>query len=262
LILFSSECSDLRKGLAMRYPAPAEGIFISRPNRFLAKVQIAGEEVLCHVKNTGRCRELLRPGARLILQHHDNPRRRTAYSVIGVYKGDVLVNMDSQAPNQVAYEWALAGADGLFGEVVSVKREQTYGNSRFDLYLECIGETGAASRIFMEVKGVTLEEDGVARFPDAPTERGLKHVEELVSCGKEGYGACLLFVVQMKGVVRLEPNWQTHRAFGEALLRAKSAGVRILAYDCLVTTDSLTLCKSLPVLLKNEQEYGRITYPV
>ena len=233
----------------MRYPNTVTGTFLSRPNRFLAHVLVDGEDTLCHVKNTGRCRELLQPGAKLILQHHDNPGRRTAYSVIGVYKGEVLINMDSQAPNQAAYEWALAGADGLFGTIVEVRREKTYGNSRFDLYLESADEEGVLHRTFIEVKGVTLEQDGVARFPDAPTERGVKHVEELAACLQDGYEACILFVVQMKGIRYWEPNWVTHPAFGEALCRAQEAGVRLLVYDCLVTEDSMQIDEPLPVKL-------------
>ena len=236
----------------MTYPDITTGTFLSRPNRFLAHVLVDGVDTLCHVKNTGRCRELLQPGARLILQHHDNPARRTAYSVIGVYKGDVLINMDSQAPNQAAYEWALGGADGLFGTILQVKRERTYGNSRFDLYLEAADEDGVSRKIFMEVKGVTLEQDGVARFPDAPTERGVKHVEELAACLQDGYEACILIVIQMKGICRMEPNWGTHEAFGEALCRARQAGVRLLAYDCLVTENSMMLDQPLPVCLDRQ----------
>ena len=234
---------------AMKYSNITTGTFISRPNRFLAHVLVNGVDTLCHVKNTGRCRELLQPEAKLILQHHDNPARRTDYSVIGVYKGDVLINMDSQAPNQAAYEWVVAGADGIFGNVVEVKREKTYGNSRFDLYVESVDEDGVLHRTFIEVKGVTLEQDGVARFPDAPTERGVKHVEELTACLQDGYEACILFVIQMKGIRHWEPNWVTHEAFGEALCRAKEAGVRLLAYDCLVTEDSMQIDASLPIVL-------------
>ena len=233
----------------MKYFPVTVGYFIARPNRFLARVMVNGEEVLCHVKNTGRCRELLIPGARLVLQQHDDPKRRTAYSVIGVYKGNTLINMDSQAPNQAAFEWVMGGADGLFGTVNLVKREKTYGNSRFDLYLEA-----GSRKIFMEVKGVTLEQNGVARFPDAPTQRGVKHVEELTACLRNGYEACLLFVVQMKGICRMEPNWITHEAFGQALCRAEAAGVKILAYDCMVTEDSMVLDHQLPVRLERPKE--------
>lgn len=232
----------------MNYSNITTGIFLARPNRFLAKVLVDGRAVLCHVKNTGRLRELLQPGARVVLQCHDDPKRRTAYSLIAVYQEDVLVNIDSQAPNQAACEWALSGADGLFGPILLVKREKTYGNSRFDLYLEADG-TEETRRIFMEVKGVTLERNGAACFPDAPTERGVKHVEELAACLKDGYEAALLFVVQRKGLVRMEPNWSTHEAFGEALVRARRAGVRLLAYDCLVTQESMNLDAPLPVCL-------------
>ena len=236
----------------MHYDNITTGTFLSRPNRFLAHVLIDGVDTLCHVKNTGRCRELLVPGATLVLQHHDDPSRRTAYSVIGVHKGDVLINMDSQAPNQVAYEWALAGADGLFGTVLEVKRDRTYGNSRFDLYVESADEDGVLHRTFIEVKGVTLEQDGVARFPDAPTERGVKHVEELTACLSDGYEAAILFVVQMKGISHWEPNWITHEAFGQVLCRAQQAGVRLLAYDCLVTENSLQIDRPLPIRLERQ----------
>ena len=233
----------------MKYGRVTTGTFLARPNRFLARVQISGGEEVCHVKNTGRCRELLVPGAGLVLEIHDNPKRKTAYSVIGVYKGNTLINMDSQAPNQAAYEWVKEGADGIFGKVTEVKRERTYGESRFDLYLEAQSEDGALRRIFMEVKGVTLENDGVARFPDAPTERGVKHLEELEACQKDGYVACILFVVQMKGIHRLEPNRQTHAAFADALKRAEESGVKVLAYDCLVTEDSMRLDQPIEVNL-------------
>ena len=143
----------------------------------------------------------------------------------------------------------MAGADGIFGNVVEVKREKTYGNSRFDLYVESVDEDGVLHRTFIEVKGVTLEQDGVARFPDAPTERGVKHVEELTACLQDGYEACILFVIQMKGIRHWEPNWVTHEAFGEALCRAVEEGVRLLAYDCLVTEDSMQIDASLPLVL-------------
>lgn len=267
----------------MEYQEIAEGTFLSRPNRFLAWVNIGGQDTLCHVKNTGRCRELLIPGARVIVEHHTNPARKTAYSLIGVYKGDVLFNMDSQAPNQAAWEWAVRrGADGRFGRLLSVRREARYGQSRFDLYLEAAAgatgtpdpaETGgegdgrrdrdpdgrelpANRRIFMEVKGVTLEANGIARFPDAPTERGLKHVRELIGCKQAGYEACLLFVVQRKGVLRVEPNWDTQPAFGEALLEARQAGVQLLAYDCIVTPGSLRLDAPVAVSLEKREAWA------
>ena len=200
----------------MRYDKIAGGIFLSRPNRFIAKVMMDGKEVTAHVKNTGRCRELLAAGARLVLERSDNPLRKTAASVIGVYKGDRLVNMDSQAPNLAAFEWAQAGADGLFGKI-------------------------------LEVKGVTLVADGVARFPDAPTARGVKHLEELASCRRAGNGAAVLFVIQTEGMDLFRPNWETHAEFGQALLRAQQAGVKVLAYDCLVREDEMVLNR--PVLV-------------
>lgn len=235
----------------MRYGETVEGKFISRPNRFLAWVQIEGQDTLCHVKNTGRCRELLRPGARVILTHHDTPGRKTAYSLTAVYKGDTLFNIDSQAPNQAVWEWITQRqADGRFGRIVTARREVTYGHSRFDLYLE----TEEGRRIFVEVKGVTLETDGTARFPDAPTERGLKHVRELTGCAGAGYGACLLFVLQMKGSIWVEPNWATQPDFGRALQEAVEAGVQILAYDCLVTPDSMQLDRPVAVRLEREED--------
>ncbi len=231
----------------MRYDKIAGGIFLTRPNRFIARVMMEGKEVTAHVKNTGRCRELLVPGARLLLELSDNPKRKTAASVIGVYKGDRLVNMDSQAPNLAALEWVQAGADGLFGEIYEVRREKTYGNSRFDLYLET--ESGPW---FVEVKGVTLFADGVARFPDAPTERGVKHLEELAACHRDGYGAAVLFVIQTEGMDLFKPNWETHREFGRALHRAGQAGVKILAYDCLVQENGMQLHRPVPVDLNEE----------
>ena len=233
----------------MKYKNVMEGVFLSRPNRFIAKVTADGREMTAHVKNTGRCRELLLPGARVILEKSDNPLRKTAVSLIGVYKGERLVNMDSQAPNQAAFEWVKSGADGLFGKILEVKREKTYGHSRFDLYMET--EEGPW---FMEVKGVTLFDGGVARFPDAPTQRGLKHVEELTACRRAGYGAAILFVIQTKGMDRMEPNWETHREFGRALLQAGQAGVRILAYDCLVREDEMLLNR--PVAVNLEEKPG------
>lgn len=224
----------------MQYSNISEGIFLSRPNRFIAQVEIEGREETVHVKNTGRCKELLIPGTKVLLTGSANPARKTAYDLVSVYKGDRLVNMDSQAPNEMAAEWVRDG--GLIPGVTAVRREKVFGNSRFDLYIEA-GER----RIFMEVKGVTLEENGVARFPDAPTERGVKHVEELAECVKAGYEAYLLFVVQMKGVTRLEPNWQTHPAFGEALRYASLQGVRILAYDCRVFPGTVEIDSPVPV---------------
>lgn len=231
----------------MKYENMREGIFRERPNRFIAHVEIDGKMEICHVKNTGRCRELLLPGARVWLEHHDSAKRKTAYSLIGVYKGEILVNLDSQAPNQVAEEWLREGSGDRFGKMELVRREVTYGASRFDLYFEYEDGDGARRRAFMEVKGVTLEEDGVARFPDAPTERGVKHVKELEKCLTDGYEAYLLFVVQMDGTSRFEANRPRHGAFADALAEAHEAGVQILAYDCQVEPDSLRIRKELPV---------------
>lgn len=232
----------------MRYEHTVPAVFIERVNRFIAYASIDGVRVKCHVKNTGRCRELLLPEAKLILQHHPGALangRKTEYSLINVCKqmphGPELVNMDSQAPNQAAAEWLLGG--GL-GGVTDVRREVTYGNSRFDLTFMQDG-----TRSYMEVKGVTLEQDGVARFPDAPTERGIKHLKELEHAAAEGYRAYALFVIAMKGVRSFEPNMATHPAFGEALAHAAASGVQILAYDCTVTEDSLTIDAPIPVIL-------------
>lgn len=226
----------------MKYRKITEAKFINRPNRFIANVELNGEAIQVHVKNTGRCRELLIPGVSVILEESDNPSRKTKYDLVCVKKNNQWVNIDSQLPNKVAAEWIRGG--GLFKEEVQVFTERTYGNSRFDLYIE-----SERRKAFIEVKGVTLEEDGVARFPDAPTERGIKHLNELVKCMEDGFEAYVLFVIQMKGIYRFEPNWKTHREFGEALLNASENGVKILAYDCLVTDDSMEISNPVPVYL-------------
>lgn len=224
----------------MKYENIKEGFFLSRPNRFIAMVEIDGKEEKAHVKNTGRCRELLIPGTKVFLQEHDNPNRKTKYSLIGVKKGEVLVNMDSQAPNKVVGEWLSEG--GIYKNLTFLKAEQTYGTSRFDFYIE-----GDGKKAFVEVKGVTLEEDHVARFPDAPTERGIKHMEELIRCLEEGYEAYIVFVIQMKGVIRFEPNERTHPVFGEILRKAEKAGVHVLAMDCQVERDELKVDQMIPI---------------
>lgn len=226
----------------MRYHNIEKAIFLERPNRFVAVVDRNGQRDICHVKNTGRCMELLVPGARVYLEKSGNPARKTKYDLVCVKKGNTIVNMDSQIPNAVVSEWIENG--GLFREVSLVKPETKYGSSRFDLYLEADGK-----KIFMEVKGVTLEEDGVARFPDAPTVRGIKHIQELVKCMEEGYEAYIFFVIQMKGVNAFEPNDRTHREFGEALRFAAKRGVHILAYDCTVTEDSIAIDSDIEVRL-------------
>lgn len=215
----------------MQYGTMVEGIFVSRPNRFIAKVIIDGMETVCHVKNTGRCKELLVPGCRVWLQRENGEKRKTLFSLITVEKDGRLVNLDSQAPNRVAFEWIERTM-----QVEGLRREKTYGSSRFDLYFEKDGR-----KCFMEVKGVTLEEDGVALFPDAPTERGVKHIQELMACQLDGYDAYLLFVIQMKGVHVFRPNDRTHPEFGQALRAAATAGVNIMAVDCVVEKDSLMI---------------------
>lgn len=224
-----------------------EGVFLSRPNRFIAYVKVDGREEKCHVKNTGRCRELLVPGCKVYLEESENPNRSTRFDLVATEKkiGDssILINMDSQAPNSVVEEWLRKGE--LFGEKAEVKREVTYSDSRFDFSIT--DESGRIS--FLEVKGCTLEKNGVVMFPDAPTERGVKHVKELIKAKKEGYGAYILILVQMCGVKYFVPNWDTHPAFGEALRDAERNGVVILCYDSIVTSDSITLFKSVPIVL-------------
>lgn len=224
----------------MRYKETEKAVFLKRPNRFIAEVEIQGKRETVHVKNTGRCKELLIPGTEVILEKSGNPNRKTKYDLICVNKQGRLINMDSQIPNKAAEEWIRKG--GLFPEEVSIRPEKKYGNSRFDLYVE-----SPVRRAFVEVKGVTLEEDNVVRFPDAPTVRGIKHVEELIHCMEEGYEAYLLLVIQMKGVKKFMPNWDTQPEFGEALIKAEKAGVKILARDCLVTEDTIEIQEEVPV---------------
>lgn len=218
----------------MRYEHIVTGTFISRPNRFIAMVDVSGTVERCHVKNTGRCRELLVKGATVYLSVPDNPNRSTPYDLVAVMKGDRLINMDSQIPNAVAAE-SLREIP-MFSRVTGIRREYTYGNSRIDIFA-----ADDDNRYLVEVKGVTLEDDGVVRFPDAPTERGVKHVRELISSMKDGYVPCLLFVIQMDDVLYFEPNRATDPEFADALKEAKSAGVNILAYTCDVAPDSMTL---------------------
>ena len=224
----------------MEYKNIVKGKFISRPNRFIAEVEINGETVRCHVKNTGRCRELLIPGADVYLEDFAGRMgsRRLRYSLIAVMKGSRLINMDSQAPNKVVAEALHSGTIQLpeMSELKAIKAEKTYGSSRLDFYVEGIcGRKG-----FIEVKGVTLEEDGIAMFPDAPTERGVRHIEELCKAVSEGFCAYIVFVIQMKGIELFTPNYRTHAAFGESLKKASACGVHILCFDCLVTPDSIT----------------------
>ena len=230
----------------MKYKKIIKGQFVSRPNRFIARVLINGVEETVHVKNTGRCKELLVDKATVYLYESDNPARKTKYDLIAVEKntpnGTLLVNMDSQVPNDVAEEWLKECY--LFSKNAVIKREFTYNKSRFDFYIE-----DGSRKAFLEVKGVTLENDGVASFPDAPTERGIKHINELVEAVKEGYEAYILFVIQLKGINLFVPNDLTHKAFGDALRNAQKSGVKIIAVDSIIEPDSIRIDEFVPVSL-------------
>ncbi len=217
------------------------GVFRSRPNRFIAHVEIGGEMQVVHVKNTGRCRELLVPGCRVWCQRADNPARKTQYDLIAVEKGTRLINMDSQAPNRAAGEWL---ASGGLGEIDNLRPETTHGDSRFDFSF-----TRAGNPCFLEVKGVTLEADGVCAFPDAPTQRGAKHLRGLAEAARQGHGAYVLFVIQMEDVKYLHPNDRTDPAFGTALREAAQHGVQVLAVQCRVTPESMEITEFVPVEL-------------
>lgn len=230
----------------MKYENIKKGRFLERPNRFIAYAEIDGKREKVHVKNTGRCKELLVPGAEIYLEQSTNTNRSTAYDLITVKKGSRLVNMDSNAPNKAVEEWLLGKR--LFRELTYLRPETVYQNSRFDFYAE-YGSKEEMRKAFIEVKGVTLEEEQIVRFPDAPSERAVKHVEELIKAKEEGYETYIIFVIQMKGVSRFEPNDKTHPAFGEALRRAKKAGVCIRAYDCLITENSMEIAEEVPVVL-------------
>ncbi len=225
----------------MNYTNIVPGTFLSRPNRFIAHVMINGKEEICHVKNTGRCRELLTPGATVYCEDAQSPTRKTRYDLIAVKKGSRLINMDSQAPNAAAYRWLAAG--GL-GKLENLRAESRHGDSRFDFSF-----TKDGVPCFLEVKGVTLEYDGVCAFPDAPTTRGVKHLRELTALAAQGYGAYVLFVIQMSGVNYLHPNDATDPAFAAALREAAQAGVNILAMDCAVTPSTMTLRRPVEIRL-------------
>ena len=226
----------------MKYDNIFSAKFISRPNRFIAEVEINGKHEIVHVKNTGRCKEILTDGAKVYVQYSDNPTRKTKYDLISVLKGNELINMDSQAPNKVFAEWV---NDGHFIKDISLmKPECKYNNSRFDFYIE-----SNEKKIFAEIKGVTLEENGVVMFPDAPTERGLKHIKELVECVKHGYEAYVFFVVQMGKCKYFTPNRKTHKEFADALVLAKNNGVNIQAVNCVVTPCELKIDRSIQVRL-------------
>ena len=227
----------------MKYRDIFEAEFIDRPNRFIANVIIDGQSAVCHVKNTGRCKELLIPGVKVCVQRALKPERKTQWDLIAVMKGDRLINIDSAAPNAVFGEWLRAG--GLTGAMPELIRPETvYKSSRFDFYFEQLGK-----KAFAEVKGVTLEEDGVVLFPDAPTERGVKHLHGLIDCVQDGYEAYAVFIVQMKGVKYFTPNRATHPEFADALKAAQDAGVNILALDCAVKPDEIRVCDRVKILL-------------
>ena len=219
----------------MKYNNIIKGIFIDRPNRFIANVLIDGELCVCHVKNTGRCRELLVNGATVYLEVSDNPQRKTKYDLVAVYKGTELFNIDSQAPNKVFYEWLQSG-NSHFDNIVHIKPEYTYKNSRFDFFVET-----EKQKILIEVKGVTLENDGVLTFPDAPTERGTRHIKELCEAVGDGYRACVAFVVQTKHVKYFAPNREHDPDFAKQLDTAVKNGMEVICLNCDVTPDSLTI---------------------
>lgn len=225
----------------MKYENIYSAVFLDRPNRFIANIELDGKKTVCHVKNTGRCKELLLPGAEVYVAKADNSARKTAYDLIAVRKGSLLINMDSNAANIVFGEFLREGGLGFIPEYI--KAEKTHKDSRFDFYFEYQGR-----KAFAEVKGVTLEQNGIARFPDAPTERGIKHLKGLMNCAIEGYDAYAVFVIQMKGVKRFEANTATHPEFAATLKKAHESGVKLLSYDCIVTPDSLAV--NSPVEIK------------
>ncbi len=226
----------------MKYKNIKQGIFIKRPNRFIAHIEIDGVTEVCHVKNTGRCKELLLPGAVVYVQKSDNPNRKTGFDLISVIKGSRHINMDSQVPNKLVQEWLEKG--NLFPDISLIKPESRYKNSRFDFYVET-----KEDKIFIEVKGVTLEENNVVLFPDAPTERGVRHINELVDSLREGYKAYIIFVIQMRDVNYFMPNELTHREFADTLKFAYEKGVNILALDCIVKDDFIEIDKQVEVKL-------------
>ena len=226
----------------MNYNSIKKGRFLNRPNRLTAQVVIDGEEHIVHVKNRGRCKELLVPGATVFLEKSSNPLRKTQYDLIAVYKGKVLINMDSQAPNKAVGEWIKNG--GLLENPTIIKPETKYGDSRLDFYIE-----NESEKMYAEVKGVTLEIDGTAKFPDAPTERGRKHLGELIKAKQNGYRSAVIFVIQMKGCGCFTPNTQHDPAFAKELKRAAENGVEIIAVDCIITPDSITIDERIKVLI-------------
>ena len=242
MIQYRRQILRYARGITMNYEHIKEGRFKSRPNRFIAYVDIDGNAEKVHVKNTGRCKELLMEDAEVYLDKSTNPQRSTAYDLVAVKKGKRLINMDSQAPNKAVEEWLRAG--GLFADTTLIRPETKYHNSRFDFYVET-----PEDKIFIEVKGVTLEKENVVLFPDAPSQRAVKHVEELIEAVKEGYKAYVILVIQMEGVAYFTPNLEAQPEFADALIKARQAGVQMLAYDCAVTPDTMTIHEPVPVRL-------------
>jgi len=228
----------------MLYSNIVKGTFIDRPNRFIAWVEIDGERTLVHVKNTGRCREILIPGAEVYLQFAPSPKRKTDYSLTSVRKGASLINIDSQVPNQVVYDAILSGEIKAFENLSVLKREVTYHSSRFDMYFESPTRKG-----FIEVKGVTLEENGSALFPDAPTKRGTRHILEMIEAVEDGYEGFIFFLIQMKGIQSFSPNIKTDPEFAKALMLAHSKSVSVLCYDSVVSNNEIYLNAKVPILL-------------
>ncbi len=226
----------------MKYNNIYKAKFIKRLNRFVAEVELDGERILCHVKNTGRCKELLKEGVTVYLEKSDKPERKYPFSLVTVKKGERLVNMDSQAPNKAVFEWLKEG--NVFKNITLIKPECAYGKSRFDFYFEYGGK-----KAYIEVKGVTLENDGAVSFPDAPTQRGTKHINELCECVKEGYEAYIMFVVQMKDVLYFTPNAENDPDFARALIKARGKGVQILCYDSEVTENGLSIKDKIVIKL-------------
>ena len=226
----------------MEYKNITKGKFINRPNRFIANVEIDGNIQVCHVKNTGRCKELLVLNATVYLEKSNNPNRKTQYDLVTVKKGNLLINMDSQAPNKIFREWA--ENSGYFENLTKIKSEVTFGSSRLDFYLET-----PQYKAYAEIKGVTLEEKGIVKFPDAPTQRGVKHLQELITAVKNGYKAYAVFIVQMEKAKYFTPNYTTHPEFGNALKQAQENGVEIIALTCKVTPNSVTPLTQIPIVL-------------
>lgn len=235
----------------MIYKNIVEGVFIKRPNRFIAHVSIDGREEIAHVKNTGRCKELLVEGAKILLEDHTgDSSRKTKYSVISVWKGDMLVNIDSQVPNEVVFNALISGRIEGFEDIKYIKREVTFGNSRYDIYFETSEEKG-----FIEVKGVTLENNSIAVFPDAPTERGTKHVLEMIEAVKKGYKGYIFFLIQMNGPRKFRLNWEMDPSFSKAVKLASENNIKILAYDSIVSFNEIKIGKPIDIDLSSKFTY-------